>query len=416
MIINRVVILLLAGVMQAFAQSPDTLRLSLVEALDIASQHAAEVRIAAAVRTRIEENTRRQNSLPPPQVSVEYGFIPRASNPSNYGERTIAIDQVIPSPFSWYYAFQEGAAIRSQAKAEEAAAVQLLMNRVRLQYWRLAAQSRRTVLAEAQFTRSTKLAEATKLRFEAGEVGKAEVLASQAMLSQAHILLERQRMQEQLESYAFAAAIGRGELADKIRYAPTDSFRVIPLPVEENQLVNTVLERSASIAAARSSVEAAKASSRQAYSDVLPAFSVGIMDQRQAGFSASYGFRVGLSVPLWFAFDQRRGILGAEARVLQSEAELELVIQSIRIRVLSRLEEFRMRSREAERYEQSLLPDAEALVDITEKAWIAGETSFLDVIQARKHQAQVNGDGVDAVLSSLESWTEILTLLNLEEK
>lgn len=415
MIINRVLILLFFGVMQAYSQAPDTLKLSLVEALDIASQHAAEVRIAAAVRTRIEENTRRQNSLPPPQVSLEYGFIPRESNPSNYGERTIAIDQVIPSPFSWYHSFQEGAAIRSQAKAEEAAAMQDLMNRVRVQYWRLAAQKRRTLLAEAQFARSSKLAEATRLRFEAGEVGKAEVLAGQAMLSQSLILMERQSMQEKLESFAFAAAIGRGELADRIRYVPTDSFRVIPLPIEESQLVHSVLTRSARIAAARSSVEAARASSRQAYADILPAFSVGIMDQRQAGSGASYGFRVGLSVPLWFAFDQRHGILGSEARVLQSEAELELVIQSIRTRALSHLEEFKMRSREAERYEKSLLPDAEMLVDITEQAWIAGETSFLDVIQARKHQAQVNGDGVDAVLSSLESWTEILTLLNLEE-
>jgi outer membrane protein TolC len=55
-------------------------------------------------------------------------------------------------------------------------------------------------------------------------------------------------------------------------------------------------------------------------------------------------------------------------------------------------------------------------VELTERAWSAGEADILDVIQARRHHASVSDDAVIAVLACLEASTEIQSLLNLEEK
>lgn len=127
-----------------------------------------------------------------------------------------------------------------------------------------------------------------------------------------------------------------------------------------------------------------------------------------------YGVRVGLAVPLWFAFDQGRAIESADARLEAAAEGLRAVETETRRWVLSALAALHVREREAQRYTREIVPAAHELVQLSERAWNAGEAGFLEVVQARRHYAEVSAAAVDAHLAMLGIWTEIQSLIDQE--
>ena len=128
-----------------------------------------------------------------------------------------------------------------------------------------------------------------------------------------------------------------------------------------------------------------------------------------------YGVRVGLAVPLWFAFDQGRAIESADARLEAAVEGLRAVETETRGWVLSALAALHVRERETQRYAGEIVPAARELVQLSERAWSAGEAGFLEVVQARRHLADVSAAAIDAHLAMLGIRTEIQSLIDQEE-
>lgn len=411
----RIALLLFLIPAAALAQEADTVRLSLHEALTMARSNGLESRRADALRRQADAAVLRSLSPPPPEVSLEYAFVPRGAALSEYGERSIALEQELPSPFALVYRHREASAVRRQVTAETREALRDYHTRVTTGYYRLAAQYRRVAIAEQLLASAAFEARAAEVRFDAGDAARTELLAARTMRTEAENVLTRRRAEADRERISFTVLLGV-PAAERSVYVPADSLALPVLVLADAAVRDVVISHSPAIRAAHSALEAARAASSLAVANLFPSFTVGVMDQREAGSGASYGVSVGLSVPLWFALDNRGAMNAAEARVAEAQVRLEATELALRGWVDAALTEFHARRTEAERYRNTVLPEARELLELTTRGWSAGETSFFDVIQARRYYSSAADDALTAIVACLETWTEIQSLLNLEEE
>lgn len=398
------------------AQPRDTLYLTLDEVIIHARTHNLVSRLADAERDEAHAASRRAFALPAPVVSAEYDFIPLGASPSSYGERSISIEQTIPSPLAWYHTTRESAALRAQADAERRDVVRRFLADVRHTYWRLAASRARSTIAIQQHQRAQRLMDAARRRAEAGQSARADLFAARTMLAQADIERERREVDVLREAIALATLIGHGDDTPQRVYLTADSLTIdTRFMIEQGMVLGAAMESSDAVRAARRAVEAASAAAAASSARLFPALSLGLLSQRERGAASSYGLRIGAAVPLWYLLDQRHDQQVQQARASQAETRLRLTEQRLGATIRTLLAEQQVRRREATRYVGEMLPDANALVDMTERAWIAGEVSFLDVIQARNHHARLADEAVAAMLAYRDIITDIQSLLSTED-
>ncbi len=414
MLILRYCLILVLGTGTLSAASPDTVFVSLNEALALARRHAPEPRRILASQKAETAAQFRTLSPPPLTASVEYGFIPRGAAISGFGERTFALDQTLPNPVSMYYRIREGAALRDRIGDDAREAMRVYMAAVTRAYNAVVVQRERLAFARQQREDAALLLRAAEARHNAGDAAMIEVHSAGTMFAEADIAFGREELREQQGLLGLATLLG-GEEGEAAVYVPSDSLPHPLVTLSDDEVLSAVMDRSPGIQAARSGLKAAQASASLAVSDIFPSFSVGVMEQRQAGSGAMYGVRVGLAVPLWFAFDQNRAIEATNARVTASEEELRAAEITTRSWVRSTLAMLRARLREVLRYEQEIVPQALALVQMSERAWSAGESAFLEVVQARRYYSNIAIDALDTRSAYLELWTEIQSMLDQEE-
>lgn len=414
MLTRALVLLLLSAGLQA--QQADTVRITLDEALHRAETRSFEPQRIDALRGQAESAALRTLAPPPPELSVEYGFIPRGAAIGDYGERSIAIDQVFPSPFSLYYRYREAAAKREETGTELHDALRAFRNHVTRGYVHLAATTRRVAISEEIAEGAAFEARAAELRFSTGDAAKTDVLAARAMRTEAELARDRMRAELRKAHIAFATLLAGEGAEEDLVFLPVDTLALPGTLPGEEDIRRTIMDRSPRIRAARSALDAARASSSLALANLLPAISVGVMDQREPGRQAMYGVRVGVAVPLWFVFDQRHAIRQADARVAEAEVLFAQARAGVRAWIRTALTEYRLKREEAHRYQAEVLPEARQLLALTKKGWTAGETGFLEVIQAQRYYATASDEALSALVACLDIWTELQSLLKLEEK
>ncbi len=414
MVFLQCCLIVILGAGTPSAAAPDSVSITLNEALVLARQHAPEPRRILAAR-RAAQTAQFRTLAPSPLVaSVEYGFIPRGAAISGFGERTFALDQTLPNPVSMYHRIKEGKALRGQMGDEAREALRAYSATVTGAYYRSIVQRERLAFARQQRDGAATIMHMAEVRHKAGDAARIEMQTAKTVFAESDIFFEREEIRVQQALMELSALLGAGENGTTV-YVPTDSLPHPVLRLSDEELLSAVLQRSPGIQAARRGVEAARASASLAVSDIFPSFSVGVMQQRQAGSSAMYGFRVGLAVPLWFAFDQHRAIESTDARVTEAEERLRALEITTRSWVLSSIAALRARERELLRYEQEIVPQAGDLVRMSERAWSAGESAFLDVVQARRRYSDIAIDALDTHAAYLEIWTELQSMLDEEE-
>lgn len=414
MILIKFGFILFLGTGAVSAASPDTISVTLSEALALARQHAPEPRRILSAYKAEAASQLRTLSPPPLNASLEYGFIPRGAAISGFGERTFALDQTLPNPVSMYYRIREGAALRDRIGDDAREAMRIYTSAVTRAYFAAVVQRDRVFFAQQQRDDAELLLRAAEARHKAGDAAIIDVHTARTLFAEADIDLEREGARNQQVMLGLTALLGVGE-GERAVYVPTDSLPHPLILMSDDEVLYAVLGRSPGIQAARNSLKAAQASASLAISDVLPSFSIGVMEQRQAGSGAMYGVRVGMAVPLWFAFDQNRAIEATRAHITASEEALRSTELITRSWVRSSMTALHARLREVLRYEQEILPQAHALVQMSERAWAAGEAAFLDVVQTRRYYNDIAIDALETRSAYLATWTEIQSMLDKEE-
>jgi cobalt-zinc-cadmium efflux system outer membrane protein len=372
-------------------------RLSLKEAMEIALQHNPELvgarRSVDAARGRFWRGI----SPPPASLSVGYDYIPAGSGIRDSGERSIGISQSFDFPTT---ILLRGSSLSSETEAAEADVVSTSLSvttQVKLSYYGVQARAQKVRLAEENLDIADDFALKAGIRHGVGEGTSLEYLTAKVQRTQALSALEVSRNELRLATSELNVALGRGHEQTGLELALTDSLAHRPYALSLDSLIQQAHDHNPQIQSARFRLNAASVNRSIAWSSLLPGFSVSYSRQFQGGNAHLYGVAFGISVPIWFLFDQRGQVQEASAIYARTASDLVARRNVVSLDVKNAFLEFRNYERQVELYATDLLPQAEEVYRAGAASYRVGEITYIEFLQAKQTLISARGTYIDAL-------------------
>jgi cobalt-zinc-cadmium resistance protein CzcA len=393
----KVVALLMAlgGGAQLHAQ--ELPRFTLEDALDTA--HALNPGLLKARKLTEASDELRRTGSELPATSVMY--MQGQYNGYATDDNNITIQQTIPFPTRM--------AARSGLKKAEAEAQQMreavatadLDMALKQSYHRLGYMQARDRLLREQDSLFTGLLRVEELRFATGEAAQLARISAEVRSLEAREQWERNRADLRTEQARFGMLLGLDGPADR---APAPFTAIVPLSLDTAVTAPDVvlLQRE---------VQVAEQVHRTARQELLPDITLGYFNQTLIGAPMGpgsevlatradrfTGFMAGISLPLWFVPHTAR----AKAGSLQEEAAqlaAEEGFRQFRSALEQALAQYRKDRATLDRYEASVLPQAERILQATQKAYAAGEIGQAEHVLNLQQVNAIRRDHLDTVNS-----------------
>jgi cobalt-zinc-cadmium efflux system outer membrane protein len=241
---------------------------------------------------------------------------------------------------------------------------------------------------------------------EAGEGTKADVLFWS---------IERDRAEVRLINASVYIETGRRELAAAVGLPradvgtiEADMFQKIPW-FDLKTLQEAIVRSNARPRAAESRISQAQWALERAAVEPIPNINVLGGYQRQVGPAQQQALmQVMMEVPL---FDRNQGnIRSARADIATSRAELRTIELDLATQAAEAIATYRTAQRQADWYEQSILPKARETVQLTQQLYARGEVTFLSLLQAQRILTETELAFVEA---QADRWTGAVTIADL---
>ena len=246
---------------------------------------------------------------------------------------------------------------------------------------------------------------------KAGEGTKADVLFWS---------IERDRAEVRLLNAAVFIETGRRELAAAIALPRADVgpiegdlFEKMPW-FDLKNLQEAIVRANARPRSAEARIAQNQWALERAVVEPIPNINVLGGYQRQVGPAQQQGLmQVMMEVPI---FDRNQGtIRSARAEIASARADLRQVELDLATQAAEAVAVYRTAQRQADWYEQYILPKARETVQLTQQLYARGEVTFLSLLQAQRTLTETELAFVEA---QAERWTgavRIADLLQLEE-
>jgi len=391
----------LAGVLflvcHALALSQTTEQLSLKEAVEIALSANPEVLSAQRGIDAARGRFWRGVSPPPASLSWNYDYIPMGSGVGSYGERRIEISQSIDFPSTIVL---KGSSLSSETDAAEAdyrytsLTVTLQLKEA---YFGVLAKQGKLRLAEENLSIADGFAQKAEIRHNVGEGTSLERLTAKVQRMQAQNAVETARSELRVAAGVLNLALGRGKDHPGQEFILTDSLSYRPYPLVLESIVEEAHTSNPQIQAAAFKASAASVNRTIAWSSILPSLSVSYSRQVQAGSPNLYGLAFGVSVPIWFLFDQRGQVQEAAATYARAQSDLLAKQNFVSLDVKTSYLEFTNDERQVQLYQNDLLPQAEEIYRVAAASYSAGEITYIEFLQARQTLVSVRSSYIDAL-------------------
>ena len=381
----------------AFSQPGD--RISLHDAIEIALKNNPETIGARRSIDAAQGRYLRGISPPPAELSVTYDYIPAGRGIASFGERVYGISQSFDFPTTIAL---RGSALSSEVRATEADArsVSYVVRRqVTEAYYAVLAREQKLQLAEENLRIASDFAQKAEIRHAVGEGTSLEQLTARVQRTQAQSDVESAGNERVKAVNALHFALGRGIEQSVRDYMLLDSLAYRPQSYDIDSLIQRAYHSNAQLQAAAFRRDAASVNRGIAWSSLLPDFNASYALYRHETGAASYGVALGISVPIWFMLDQRGQIQEAAATYSIVEAELTARRNFLNAEVRNAYLDFHNAERQVKLCQEELLPQAEEVHRVAASSYQAGESTYLEFLQARQTLISVRGTTIDALVN-----------------
>ncbi|MDF1613128.1 TolC family protein [Stygiobacter electus] len=323
-------------------------------------------------------------SLPQPEVGVSYGYTPVNSSLSNYSEKTLAVSQSFKFPSNY---FLEGSKFN---KEEEIAVYKLNMtkrsviNQVKTSYYKVLAKQYQVNSAEENLLISEDFYKKAEIRQNVGEGTNLERLTAKVQYTEARNNLEVAKNELTTAFAELNYSLGNGKQSYESQLALTDSLVFVDHKIKLEQIYESLEETNPQIKIAELKYGIASVEKGLAWSSILPNINLAYFKQTRDGNNGFYGASFGISVPLWFMFDQRGKIQEAAANQSISESELQLTKNEITLKIKSAFTDYENNLKLVKLYVSDILPQADEIYRTAIKSYDAGEITYIEFLQAKQ--------------------------------
>jgi outer membrane protein TolC len=319
-------------------------------------------------------------SLPPPEVNVEYEFIPDKSGLSRYDERTIQVSQSFALPYEYIlngvkYNTEKDIAYSNLKQAEIK-----ITSAIKSAYYSVLEKQEQLRIAEENLVIAEEFSSKADIRYNTGEGTNLERLTAKVQYSEAvnNTSVARNKMNTALAELNFVMGTGNRS------YRLSDSLAFIEYNLTLQQILDLSNESNQLIKSAELNVKAISAERGLAWTSFLPGFSFAYSRQSRPGNNNYYGMSFGVSIPLWFMFDQRGRIQETSANVSIAETGLRLVKDEVSLKIKNAFSDYENNFKQVQLYREEILPQADEIYRTAYASYDAGEISYLEYLQARQ--------------------------------
>ena len=282
---------------------------------------------------------------------------------------------------------------------------------VRQTYYALLVSQRRVEIYQLLFDIAKRSYDIGMALAEAGEGTKADVLFWSIERDRAEVRLINSSVYIETGRRQLAAAIGLPR-AD-VGTIEADLFQKIPW-FDLKTLQEEIVRANAKPRAAEAKIAQAQWALERAVVQPIPNLNVLGGYQRQVGPAQEQGLvQVLMQVPI---FDRNQGnIRTARADIASSRADLHMIELDLATQAAQAVASYRVAQRQADWYEQSILPKARETLELTQQLYARGEVTFLSLLQAQKILTETELAFVEAQADRWTGAVAIADLLQLEQ-
>ena len=286
-----------------------------------------------------------------------------------------------------------------------------VLREVRQTYYALLVSQRRVEIYRLLFDIAKRSYDIGTALAEAGEGTKADVLFWSIERDRAEVRLINSSVYVETGRRQLAAAIGlpRADVGE----IEADLFQKIPW-FDLKTLQEEIVRANARPRAAEAKVAQAQWALERAVVQPIPNINVLGGYQRQVGPAQEQGLvQVMMQVPI---FDRNQGnIRTARADIASSRADLRTIELDLATQAAQAVATYRVAQRQADWYEQSILPKARETLELTQQLYARGEVTFLSLLQAQKILTETELAFVEAQSDRWTGAVAIADLLQLEQ-
>ncbi|MBI5021759.1 MAG: TolC family protein [Ignavibacteriales bacterium] len=319
-----------------------------------------------------------------PSVAVNYQYIPKGNSIKQFGERTVEISQSLEFPTNILFRGMQLSSKVTIAEAEYSSTSIAITSRVKIAYYDVLAKQKKIELAEENLAIADDFARKAEIRYNVGEATNLERLTANVQRTQARNGLDVAENDLKISLGELYYTLGRGKEAQPNEIILTDSLIYQPIKETLEQLTERAFAINPQIKAASGRVSVASMDRTLAWSSFLPNLNASYYRQTVDGNSDFYGVSFGISLPLWFLFDQRGQIQEASANLNIAESDLRSLNNFISVNVKNAFLDMKNDERQIILHQTNILPQAEEVYRTALASYEAGEITYIEFLQARQ--------------------------------
>jgi cobalt-zinc-cadmium efflux system outer membrane protein len=300
---------------------------------------------------------------------------------AGFEERILGIGQQIELPLKWW--------MRNDVASKEAQVVEMGFELAKLEkiaeakkaYGEVLTAGRKKELADDNLALAQDFLQKAKVRFDAGDVPRIEVLRAEIEVSKAerdtlqagkNLLLSKAKLNLLMARDAHAPL----NLTDKLAFAPVD--------FDIESLKAMMMKKHPQAKALNFAVAGSRSAVRLSALNFLPDLELGVFRQTVKGAGNFWVAEFGFNVPLWFLFRQRGELQEAKANLTQARAERVSVENKLILELENAYHQLHVAEKQVRIYTEKMLEEAEEVYRIASRSYEEGEASYLELLEAQR--------------------------------
>lgn len=381
------------------ALAPQTIRLSLNEALAVFLQQNLDVLIAKYGIEHSKGQEITSKLFPNPVMSIgTLSSFTQGLTPASSGQLFIQAQQLFELAGKRGYRIESaGFGIQSTEASFEDAIRQLGFT-VKDSYYRVQLAQRRSVLAEENRDRFSRILDINTIRFKKGYIAEVDLI---------RIRLQMVDFQSQVIQALQEAESARGDLRQLLRLSPrmtlelTTDLEFRRIDPEIGKLRIAAIDIRPDVRSKRFSYSQREADLRLAKAYRVPDITLGtgyaIQGAQGPDNPQQWALNLGLPLPL---FNRNQGgIRQAEVAVQTAEADLNKALNLVENEVEVAYRNLMQSRRLVEAYVGGVLDDARATFTIVERAYERGGATILDLLDAARTSRTIQQNYIEALFN-----------------
>jgi cobalt-zinc-cadmium efflux system outer membrane protein len=344
--------------------------------------------------------------LPDPEFEIEFEELPGAFDLGQFGERTIAITQTIENPIKWFYRSRSTKHITEAVRYSVYEMTRLrVAKRAKVSFDRVLADQLILTSAHEHLELSEGLRDRARVRFEAGDVPRLELLRAEVEAARALNLLTEAEMGLALSRGALGALAGQ-EIPSRVEGKLWREISMIDL----ERLHRLARQNRPDLLGSEQVLASARSSRSAAVASWVPDVSLGLGRQTIDGGGSRSSFwkaSVGFAIPLWAPFRQRGQLMEAAANGARADAELESLVRSTRLEVESAYLAYQMSHKRITLFDERILSLATESHRVARESYEQGKATYLELLAAQQALNASRIDRVEALFAHQQAVAEL---------